>query len=94
MLSDELVEIMVCPRSKQPLIYFPRGEADRDEAEGFLLCPATRLRYPIQDGVPVMLVEEALEVSATALEALIARARQLGLQVPLTTLPGGRPDRA
>jgi len=81
-LSDELVEIMVYPRSKQPLIYFPRGEADRDEAEGFLLCPATRLRYPIQDGVPVMLVEEALEVSATALEALLSRARQLGLRSP------------
>ena len=73
MLSDELVEIMVCPRSKQPLIYFPRGEADRDEAEGFLLCPASRLRYPVQDGVAVMLEEEAIEVSATALEAQISQ---------------------
>jgi uncharacterized protein YbaR (Trm112 family) len=93
-LSDELVEIMVCPRSKQPLIYFPRGEADRDEAEGFLLCPASRLRYPIQDGVPVMLVEEAIEVSAAALEALVARARELGLRLPPPAPPRGRADRA
>ena len=91
MLSDELFEIMVCPRSKQPLIYFPRGEADRDEAEGFLLCPASRLRYPIQDGVPVMLVDEAIEVSAAALEALLARACELGLRLPPAAPRNGRP---
>jgi len=81
-LAEALVEVLVCPKSKQPLIYFPRGEADRDEADGFLLCPASRLRYPIQDGVPVMLVEEAVALEAAAVEALIARARQLGLRVP------------
>jgi len=81
-LADALLEVLVCPKSKQPLIYFPRGEADRDEADGFLLCPASRLRYPIKDGVPVMLVEEATAVDTAALEALVARARQLGLRVP------------
>ena len=79
MLPSALVEILVCPRSKQPLIYFPRGEADRDEADAFLLCPASRLRYPIQDGVPVMLVDEAIEVSAHTVEGLLVRAGQLGL---------------
>ncbi|MGH9887239.1 MAG: Trm112 family protein [bacterium] len=73
---------MVCPRSKQPVVYFPRGEADRDEADGFLFCPASRLRYPIQDGVPVMLAEEATEVSASAAAQLVARAKELGLSVP------------
>ena len=82
MLADALLEVLVCPKSKQPLIYFPRGEADRDEADAFLLCPASRLRYPIQDGVPVMLVEEAAAVDAAGVEALVARARQLGLAVP------------
>ena len=82
MLPAELVTIMVCPRSKQPVVYFPRGEADRDEADAFLLCPASRLRYSIQDGVPVMLVDEAIEVAAPAVEALLARARQLGLRLP------------
>jgi uncharacterized protein YbaR (Trm112 family) len=81
-LPDALLEVLVCPKSKQPLIYFPRGEADRDEADAFLLCPASRLRYPIQDGVPVMLVEEAAGVDAVAVEVLVARARQLGLAVP------------
>ena len=85
MLSNDLVEIMVCPRTRQPLIYFPRGEADRDDADGFLLCPASRLRYSVQDGVPVMLVDEAVEVSLAALEALLARARELGLRFPPTT---------
>jgi uncharacterized protein YbaR (Trm112 family) len=90
-LPNDLVEVLVCPKSKQPLIYFPRGEADRDEAEAFLLCPASRLRYPIQDGVPVMLIEEAIEVTAQAVEALLARAHQLGLQAPSAQRPNGQP---
>jgi len=81
-LPNELVDVLVCPKSKQPLIYFPRGEDNRDEAEGFLLCPASRLRYSIQDGVPVMLVDEAIDVTAAAVDALVARARQLGLRIP------------
>jgi uncharacterized protein YbaR (Trm112 family) len=81
-LPNELVSVLVCPKSKQPLIYFPRGEADREEADAFLLCPGSRLRYPIQDGVPVLLVEEATELTATAVEVLVARAHQLGLARP------------
>jgi uncharacterized protein YbaR (Trm112 family) len=82
-LPSELLEVLVCPKSKQPLVYFPRGEADRDEAAAFLLCPASRLRYPIQDGVPVMLVEEATELEPAAVDTLVARARVLGLPLPL-----------
>jgi uncharacterized protein YbaR (Trm112 family) len=81
-LPPDLVAVLVCPTSRQPLIYFPRGEADRDEAEAFLLCPGSRLRYPIHDGVPVLLAEEATEVTPVALEALVARAHQLGLALP------------
>ena len=93
MLPDELVAIMVCPKSKQPVVYFPRGEADRNEADAFLFCPASRLRYPIQDGVPVMLVEEATELGASAAAALVARARELGLAVPAAD-GGGQIGRA
>ena len=82
MLPNELVEMLVCPKSKQPMIYFPRGEADREEAEAFLLCPTSRLRYSIEDGVPVMLVDEAIELASAAVETLIARARALGLRLP------------
>jgi uncharacterized protein YbaR (Trm112 family) len=80
-LADPLLDVLVCPQSKQPLIYFPRGADDRDEAEAFLLCPASRLRYPIRDGVPVMLVDEATRVEAAEVDALLARARQLGLRL-------------
>ena len=89
MLADALLDVLVCPKSKQPLIYFPRGEDDRDEAEAFLLCPASRLRYPIRDGVPVMLVDEATPVEATRVDALVARARQLGLRLTGQTSPDG-----
>jgi uncharacterized protein YbaR (Trm112 family) len=64
------------------MIYFPRGEADRDEAEGFFLCPASRLRYRIDGGVPALLVDEATELPASEVERLVSRARELKLRVP------------
>ncbi|MGN6105796.1 MAG: Trm112 family protein [Kofleriaceae bacterium] len=82
MLPKELLDGLVCAKSKQPLIYFPRGDADTGEADGYLLCPASRLRYRIEHGFPVMLPEEAAELAPEVVERLIARARQLGLTVP------------
>ena len=82
MLARELIEILVCPKSKQPLIYFPRGEDDRDEQAGFLLCPSSRLKYRIDRGVPVLLTDEATELAASDIERLITRAKDL-------KLPGG-----
>ena len=51
MIDKELLEILACPACKAPV----RQEGDR------LLCtaPGCGLRYPIRDGIPVMLVEEA-----------------------------------
>ena len=46
-----LLERLVCPATRQPLVY----DADAQE----LLSEAAGLAYPIRDGVPVMLVEEA-----------------------------------
>ena len=82
MLDAAFVEILVCPKSKQAMIYFPRGEADRDEAEGFFVCPASRLRYRIDGGVPALLVDEATELPASEVERLVARARELKLRIP------------
>ena len=82
MLPAELLEVLVCVKSRSPLIYFPRGEGDDDEARGFLLCPASRLRYRIEDGVAVMLAEEAEELPAREVDRLVARARALGLAIP------------
>lgn len=81
-LPTDLLSVLACPTSKQPLVYFPRGEADRDEAEGFLLCPASRLKYRVEAGVPVMLPEEAEELPAATVNQLIERARALGLPLP------------
>ena len=81
-LPGELLDILACPQSKQPLIYFPRGESGENEAEAFLLCPASALRYRIENGVAVMLAEEAQAVPAADVARLVARARSLNLPGP------------
>jgi uncharacterized protein YbaR (Trm112 family) len=78
-LATDLVAVLACPKSKQPVIYFPRGEENRDEASAFLFCPSSKLRYRVERGVPVMLVEEAIEVPDATATALVARAKTLGL---------------
>ena len=49
--DPRLLEIMVCPVTKMPLTY------DRERQE--LVSRAARLAYPIRDGIPIMLAEEA-----------------------------------
>jgi len=65
-LDPLLLEILVCPESKQPLLYF--------ESEGFLFCPQSRLKYRIEDDIPVMLIEEAERVDEAEAARLVARA--------------------
>jgi hypothetical protein len=55
-LSAELIAILVCPESKQPLVHVPPGADGPGE---FLFCPSSRLKYRVDEGIPVMLVEEA-----------------------------------
>jgi hypothetical protein len=50
-VDPKLLEILVCPVTKGPLIY------DKDRQE--LISKSARLAYPIRDGIPVMLEEEA-----------------------------------
>jgi uncharacterized protein YbaR (Trm112 family) len=50
-LDPRLLEILVCPVTKGPLTY------DRAAAE--LISPKARLAYPIRDGIPIMLPDEA-----------------------------------
>ncbi|HLQ25832.1 MAG TPA: Trm112 family protein [Acidiferrobacterales bacterium] len=54
-MDKKLLEILVCPLCKGPLRY------DKDKAE--LVCRADRLAYPIRDDIPVMLEDEARQVS-------------------------------
>lgn len=71
-LDDELLELLVCPETKEPLVYF--------EDEQFLLSPEAGLRYPIEDDIPVMLPEEAEEVDEDELDELLERAESEGLR--------------
>ena len=70
-LARELLDVLVCPKSKQPLVYF--------ESDGFLFCPASKLKYRIDNGVPVILVEEATALEAAEAALLLKRAKDLGL---------------
>lgn len=70
-LAAELLDVLVCPKSKQPLVYF--------ESDGFLFCPSSKLKYRIDDGVPVLLVDEAVQVSDADAAVLEQRAKELGL---------------
>jgi uncharacterized protein YbaR (Trm112 family) len=53
-VDPRLLEILVCPVTRGPLEY------DREKAE--LVSRAAKLAYPIRDGVPIMLPEEAREI--------------------------------
>lgn len=50
-LSPELLAILVCPQCK--------GTIDLEPGETGFVCHACRLRYPVRDGIPVMLIDEA-----------------------------------
>jgi hypothetical protein len=53
-VDPRLLEILVCPVTHAPLEY--------DRAKGELISRSARLAYPIRDGVPIMLPEEAREL--------------------------------
>ncbi|ABE50355.1 MULTISPECIES: Trm112 family protein [Methylobacillus] len=55
-MDAKLLEILVCPICKGPLHY------KKNEQE--LICKPCRLAYPIQDGIPVMLEDEARKLPA------------------------------
>ena len=53
-IDKKLLEILVCPISKKPLSY--------NEDTNELICKESGLAYPIKDGIPVMLPEEARKI--------------------------------
>ena len=54
-IDPELLRILVCPKCKGEL----EVQRDGEGVEQSLDCPDCRLSYPVEDGIPVMLVEEA-----------------------------------
>ena len=54
-MDPKLLEMLVCPVTKGPLIH--------DRERGELVSRSARLAYPIRDGIPVMLPDEARALS-------------------------------
>ena len=61
-MDNKLLELLVCPVTKGPLVY------DKQKEE--LISKSARLAYPIRDGIPVMLEDEAREISEEEAEQL------------------------
>ncbi|HEY4697006.1 MAG: tetraacyldisaccharide 4'-kinase [Gallionellales bacterium RIFCSPHIGHO2_02_FULL_57_16] len=59
-MDPKLLDILVCPLCKSPLVY--------QKAAQELICKADRLAYKIDDGIPVMLADEARKLSAEEVE--------------------------
>jgi len=51
MIDRELLDILVCPVCK--------GKLEYDEKENVLVCHESRLKYPIEEDIPIMLPERA-----------------------------------
>lgn len=60
-MDPKLLEMLVCPVTKGPLVY------DRERNE--LISRSARLAYPVRDGIPIMLEEEARKLTPEEWEA-------------------------
>jgi uncharacterized protein len=54
----DLLDILVCPKSKAPLEY----HAGPPEV---LICRTSQLVYPVRDGIPILLIDEATALDAS-----------------------------
>jgi uncharacterized protein len=61
-LPPELLDILVCPSSKGPLEY----HAGPPEV---LICRTSQLVYPVRDGIPILLIDEATPLDASQFPA-------------------------
>ncbi|GJQ27506.1 MAG: hypothetical protein HBSAPP02_25380 [Phycisphaerae bacterium] len=57
MIDKPLLDILACPACKQHVQ--PAEARSGEEVQGWLVCTGCGLRYPIREGIPVMLVDEA-----------------------------------
>lgn len=62
---DELLKILACPACHSPLVLEERA----DKKQGFL-CERCQLLYPIENEIPVMLIEKAIPINAWRQEGL------------------------
>jgi uncharacterized protein len=59
-MDKKLLDILVCPKCK--------GELKLDKKTDELICEADALAYPVRDGIPVMLEEEARHLAENSTE--------------------------
>ncbi len=64
-ISPELLEILVCPESKAPLVVDGDTLVSTD--------PATRRRYRVEDDIPIMLIEESEVLDEETWRAVLER---------------------
>ena len=70
-ISAELLEILRCPQAVQEKEKYGNDPGRlRLVKNSWLVCDDSGLKYPIRDGIPVMLIEEGLKWQDTAEEAL------------------------
>jgi uncharacterized protein YbaR (Trm112 family) len=62
MIDKKLLDILACPLCKSPLIY--------DKTKQELICKADRIAFPVRDDIPVMLEDEARELTLEEIDAL------------------------
>ena len=62
MIDKKLLDILVCPVSKAALTY--------DKTNQELICRASGLAYPVRNGIPVLLEEEARLLSPEEIQAM------------------------
>ncbi len=61
-MKEELIDLLICPQSKQPLIYVERSQE--------LWCKASKLAYPIRDEIPILLIEESRQLSPSEIQSI------------------------
>lgn len=70
LIDPQLKEILVCPNC--------RGELAEDEAAGKLRCQNCGYAYPVRDGIPVMLIDEAEKPEQSSAQSSVQEAARNG----------------
>jgi uncharacterized protein len=71
-LDPLLLDVLACPVDKSPLLWF--------DDEDTLYNPRLHKSYRVEDGVPILLVEEATDVTDTEHQRLTAKAEEGGVR--------------
>ena len=71
-LDPQLLEILACPEDKGPLLYF--------EDESLLYNPRLQRGYVVREGIPIMLIDEAVATADDEHQRLLAKAADQGIE--------------